>query len=96
MDHSRNWLNSVDGRHKNERVALQKSRQILGILRNISSGEYSPKDLFNKSILRDHWLTKFGEMHNQVIKKLFDRFFYNFLAQQLLVSAHTRKTDINS
>ena len=61
MDHFRNWLTSVDGRHKSERVALQRSRQVLGILKNISSGEYNPKDLFNKSLLRDHWLTKFGK-----------------------------------
>ena len=61
MDHFRNWLTSVDGRHKSERVALQRSRQVLGILKKISSGKYNPKDLFNKSLLRDHWLTKFGK-----------------------------------
>ena len=61
MDHFRNWLTSVDGRHKSKRGALQRSRQILGILKNISLGEYSLNNLFNKSLLRDHWLTKFGK-----------------------------------
>ena len=46
MDHFKNWLTSADGRHKSERDPLQRSKQILGILKNISPGEYSPKDLY--------------------------------------------------
>ena len=40
-------------------IKAEGLRQILGVLKNISSGEYRPKDLFNKSLLRDHWLIKF-------------------------------------
>ena len=58
----RNGLTSVDGRHKNERVAFQRSRQILKILKAISSIEYDATDLFNRRLLHDDWLNKLDKV----------------------------------
>ena len=61
----RNWFTNVDGKHRSERVAFQRSRQILSILKTISLEEYDPTDLFNRLIFRDDWLTKFGNLVRQ-------------------------------
>lgn len=47
---------------KSESVAFQRSRQILNVLKAISSVDYDATDLFNRRLLRDDWLNKFDKV----------------------------------
>lgn len=50
------WMMSVDGCHTNKRSAGQRSRQVLLILKAISSDEFNVNLLFDRTSLRKDWL----------------------------------------
>ena len=62
MQNFKDWLMSVDGRHKNERSAQQCSRQVLHILKYISPGEFRIDALFDRISLRTDWLGIFDKI----------------------------------
>ena len=56
------WLTSVDGQHKNQRCASQRSRQVMLILKTISPKEFDLITLFDRQLIRDKWLTPFDSV----------------------------------
>ena len=54
------WLQSVEGQHKKEADATQRSRQVLFVLMAVPPDELNLNDLFNKEMIRDVWLTPFS------------------------------------
>ena len=60
----KNWLESVDGREKSIRCASQNSRQILSIITatQTENSSFTFKNVFNRQILRDNWLTPFNKI----------------------------------
>ena len=60
------WLQSVDGRGKSERCSKARSRQVVPILKTISPLEFDVKELFNRFLLRNDWLSKFDKVAQPV------------------------------